>query len=659
MTGEKKTKETLLHELSLAHQRIAELEAMQCHEQEYENHPDFYQTSFAKSPLGIIVTNTDFRIIEANSKACEMLGYSKAEFKHLSPFDVSFPDDIDKSEKLLKGLFRGDYSSYQLEKRYIRKDGSILWIMLTVAIVRDTAGQALYSIGMIEDINERKEAQEQLLASEKRYRDLVDNIQVGIISSTPDGEVLYVNDALLQMLEYDSLEDYKSNGVLAKYKNPEDRRVLIEILKKCGKVWGYELEVLSKHGKVLTILLNSTFDGKVMTQIAVDITQRKQAEESLQEERNLLTTIINNLPVDIFVKDLKSRFVLANKATMKTLGVTKAEEYLGKDDYDFNPHKPDEARENMALERHITDTGEAMINRELHGIGDDGRPLWNLSSKIPLRDSQGEIVGIVGIGMDITDKKLADEAIRAALEKEQQTNALKDRFMAMVSHEFRTPLTIIATSNQILKNYFEQISTEKRVEHLKRIEGQITHLNNMLENISMIMRSDVDPLSLNPDMLDVEELCRTVLETLQTSIGVEHLFKFSAQADLKMISADAALLRIVLTNLLSNAIKYSPTHSEICLELFQEDEHQIIKIHDHGIGIAPEDMKRLFEPYHRGENTSNIKGLGLGLKIVKDFVELHGGSVSVKSAVGEGTSFIVSLPFEPPHPALIERLDKT
>lgn len=648
MSDKEKSKADVLTELDAAHRRIAELEAQLNHYTASEETQglEFYRTIFEQSPLGIIATNLNLEIIEVNKKICQMLGYSVSEFKALKPSDFTHPDDNAPSTQLVKRLYDGELDFYQLEKRYIRKDGSVFWAMLSVALVRDEHGQVSYSIGMVEDINERKEAQQKLQASETRYRDLVDDTLVGVISSTVDGEILYVNNALLQMLEYDSLEDYKIGGALPKYKNPEDRDKLIQTLKQSDKVKSMELEGYTKYGREIFILISATLDKAIINFTLVDITERKKAQVSLQEERNLLMTIIDNLPVDIYVKDLESRFVLANESTMKTLRVSTREEYIGKNDYDFMPHDPQQARENITVEQRITETGDPLINEELSGIDPDGQRRWNLTSKIPLRDTQGKITGIVGIGMDITDKKLAEKAIQAALEKEQQTNALKDRFMAMVSHEFRTPLAIIATSNQLLDRYHEQLSPEKREEYLRRIEGQVTHLNNMIENINIIMRNEVDPLKLNLQPINVKDLCQNVVQILQGSIAVEHKLKFYCEEGLGVMMADKGLLRLVISNLLSNSIKYSPAGTEIILEMLEEDNWRILRVRDYGIGISPEDVEHLFDAYHRGQNVENIKGIGLGLKIVKDFVELHHGHIEVESTVGEGATFTVSIPLD-------------
>ena len=156
----------------------------------------------------------------------------------------------------------------------------------------------------------------------------------------------------------------------------------------------------------------------------------------------------------------------------------------------------------------------------------------------------------------------------------------------------------------------------------------------------------VDPLQLNPDLVDLEALCQNVVQVLQGSIGSEHKLKFSCMEGLDMIMADEGLLRLVIANLLSNAIKYSPSGTEILLEMLEQDNWRILRVRDYGIGISQEDIKHLFEPYHRGKNAENVKGIGLGLKIAKDFVELHGGQIEVESTIGEGTTFTVLIPLD-------------
>jgi len=244
---------------------------------------------------------------------------------------------------------------------------------------------------------------------------------------------------------------------------------------------------------------------------------------------------------------------------------------------------------------------------------------------------------------DISIRKQEEENLRQALEKAQQLNEMKNRFIGMVSHEFRTPLATIQSSDDILKRYSDRISEERKMEHLDKIQTQVKRLVNLLDDVLAISRSDSVGMQFNPHPFDVYELCRDIVEEFQLNNPNYHIvFKSDAAGLQEMI--DAKLVRQIINNLLSNAIKYSPTSSTVRLELTYHDQQIVIKVSDQGIGIPEKDQPHLFEVFHRAGNVGSIKGTGLGLAIVKRAVDAHGGSITFESQVGFGTTFIITLP---------------
>lgn len=377
-----------------------------------------------------------------------------------------------------------------------------------------------------------------------------------------------------------------------------------------------------------------------------------RAEESLAEERHLLQTIIGSAIDFIYAKDLDGRYILTNASHAQSVGKTSVDEVIGKTTAEI--YSPEQATEYTTDEQIIFDSGQSIVSKEEYRLDQDGQELWLSTTKVPLQNKDGEIIGVVGISRNITEEKKAEvelqkskDQITIALEKEKELNVLKARFMSMISHEFRTPLSIISMSSQILDKYLDNLSSEKRNRHLTRIINQIVHLNEMVDNIVTTVQAETNALKVNLVQTNLKKLGQTIIQELQASIGVEHRLTFNCADDLEDILADNNHLRIIFTNLLSNAIKYSPKGKEIKLNLFQQDENQVLQVSDEGIGISPDDLARLFEPYHRAEDVGHIKGIGLGLPIVKDFVELHSGRIEVESNLGKGTTFTVFLPATP------------
>ncbi len=234
--------------------------------------------------------------------------------------------------------------------------------------------------------------------------------------------------------------------------------------------------------------------------------------------------------------------------------------------------------------------------------------------------------------------------LRIALEKEQELNELKSRFISMTSHEFRTPLTTILGSAELLEHYSHKWSEEKKAVHFERIHSNVQHLVQLLNDVLIIGQAEAGKLEFNPEALDVVQFCCNLVEQIQLTTKSGHMIAFSCQFPELDGYLDEKLLRHILSNLLSNAIKYSPTGNTVKFELNCQRGQVIFQIQDEGIGIPLEDQQHLFEAFHRSKNVGNIPGTGLGLAIVKRSVDLHRGQITVNSEVGVGTTFTVTIP---------------
>lgn len=251
---------------------------------------------------------------------------------------------------------------------------------------------------------------------------------------------------------------------------------------------------------------------------------------------------------------------------------------------------------------------------------------------------------VMAIMRDITKRKIAESELRSALEREKELNELKSRFISMASHEFRTPLTTILGSAELLRHYSYKWSSEKKLVHFERIHSNVQHLVELLNDVLLIGQVEAGKLEFNPEPLDVVQFCSSLVEELQVSAGSEHTITFTCPVSKLEGYLDEKLLRHILSNLLSNAIKYSPTSSTVNFELVCQNDLAIFHIQDSGIGIPLEDQQRLYDSFHRAKNVGIIPGTGLGLSIVKRSVDLHRGNITVESEVGVGTTFTVTIP---------------
>lgn len=236
----------------------------------------------------------------------------------------------------------------------------------------------------------------------------------------------------------------------------------------------------------------------------------------------------------------------------------------------------------------------------------------------------------------------ANVELRRERTRDQELADLKSRFVSMTSHEFRTPLSVIRSSAELLEAYWARWAEPKRTGHLRRIRGAAEIMNELLEGVLVIGRADAGKLELNPRPLDLSMFCADVIETMQQSAPGANI-DYQPQ-DLGTVLADEALLRHILTNLISNAIKYSPKNAAVRVGARVQEGVARFEIADRGIGIPEGDQSRLFDSFHRGSNVGAIQGTGLGLAIVKRAVDRHGGRIEVESHEGEGTRFIITIP---------------
>lgn len=240
-------------------------------------------------------------------------------------------------------------------------------------------------------------------------------------------------------------------------------------------------------------------------------------------------------------------------------------------------------------------------------------------------------------------RRLAEAAIRVALEKEKELTDLKSRFWAMMAHEFRSPMTSILSSAQFLERYYRQLPEERIHEYFQLIQDNVRLMDRLLNDVFTISRAEGGYLKFEPELINLEEFCQRLLDEMRFSMGSSHSIVFHYDCPCESTCADENLLRHVLSNLISNAVKYSPPGSTVYLELSCPDDQAIFKVIDSGIGIPTEAQQHLFEPFHRAGNVSGIPGTGLGLTLVKKCLDLHGGQILVDSQVGVGTTVTVTL----------------
>jgi len=243
--------------------------------------------------------------------------------------------------------------------------------------------------------------------------------------------------------------------------------------------------------------------------------------------------------------------------------------------------------------------------------------------------------------------KRAEAEALAAVQREKELSEMKSKFVSTASHEFRTPLATMLSSAELLEHYSESLSPAEKLNLLQTIQASAKRMSEMIDDVLTLGRAESGVLKLNLGPTNLRELCGRVVSEFRIAQGRQHVITLDDRFDRLEAYMDERLLRHILNNLLSNAVKYSPPGSEVTFSLARREEQAAIEIQDRGIGIPLEDQPRMFESFHRASNVEARPGTGLGLAIVKKAVELHGGEISLSSAVGSGTRFTVMLPLRP------------
>jgi PAS domain S-box-containing protein len=361
---------------------------------------------------------------------------------------------------------------------------------------------------------------------------------------------------------------------------------------------------------------------------------RKIAKEEKEKSQKLYFTIGENYPngfIAVFNKNLE--YIFIEGQLLSDLHISK-EELLGKSFYD---HFSSETLNYINQNFQKAFRGE----RTVFEMFFKGRYLQSYA--LPLAEPDGEVKQVMLVTQDITERKKAIEEVSNALEKEKSLNELKSRFVSMASHEFRTPLGTILSSVSLISKYNAPGDEEKRNKHINRIKSAVVNLTGILNDFLSLSKLEQGKVPFNPALLDIHEICEEVKEEMQVTSKPGQDIILEHSGDGQTLIMDKQILKNILLNLTSNAIKYSPDHENVLIQTHIENKELSIKVTDHGIGIPEEDQKHMFDTFFRAGNVTNIQGTGLGLNIVKRYVDMLGGTIDFVSRQGVGTTFSLHL----------------
>jgi PAS domain S-box-containing protein len=619
-----------------------------------------FRSIFENAAVGIARVATKGRFLEVNQRLCDIVGYAPEELMAKTFAEITHPDDLQQDLRAVRRMLAGEIDTYLREKRYYRKDGSVVWVNLSVSLLREADGSADYFISVIEDISARKRAEEALRASEEKFRVLANTAPFMIWVTEPDGGASFVSRGWCEFTGQTEQEAMGKGGFgWLDAVHPDDReesgRIFLEAnMKREPFTLDYRLRRADGAYRWAIDAGRPRFDeaGDFLGYVGsvIDITERRENEVSLRESKERLAGIVSSAMDAIITVDDDQRIVLFNEAAERMFGCSAAE-VMGQQVDRFIPERFRSAHTEHFRRFGETDgTGRAMGHAAFTALRADGTE-FPIEGAISKTEVGGRRLYTI-VHRDITERKQA-EAEREQLAREQvaraaaeAANRSKDEFLAMVSHELRSPLNAILGYTRMLRSGPVDRDAINNVAAI--VERSAKAQLQIIEDLFDSARIMTGKLRIEPEPIDLVPALEAALDTVRAAAeakGVSLVANFGPQPEQAL--GDSTRLQQVVWNLLTNAVKFTPEGGRVELRMEGADDNVRITVSDTGKGIEPEFLPFVFDPLRQADSSSARRygGLGLGLSLVKHLVELHGGTITAASeGSGHGSTFTVTLP---------------
>ena len=364
-------------------------------------------------------------------------------------------------------------------------------------------------------------------------------------------------------------------------------------------------------------------------------------------EKYLFNILMDNIPDRIYFKDIDGKYIKLNRSAALRRGLNSAEEGINKTDFEF--FTAEHAWKALNDENEIIKSKKTLENIEEKETWFDGKVEWASTTKVPIINPDGVVIGTFGITRDITTRKLAQEALKESEIKLRELNVVKNKFFSIIAHDLKGPFNGLFGLMDMVREDFDEMSPEDIKGNLDVINDILRGLYQLLEDLLEWGRIQRNVITFNPITENICQTIRNVVDLFSVNAKNKNInlildlpFSLEVKYDKKMIST-------VVRNLLTNAIKFTESYGTIRIILEEEPEAIKISVKDSGIGISQKNLERLFNltEYFSTQGTNNETGTGLGLILCKEFVENHGGKISVETELKKGSTFTFTLPKEP------------
>lgn len=606
---------------------------------------DKLKAVFDNAAIGIDLLDTKGNFIFVNQYFQSITQYTEQDLSNLNIYDITKKDDLEKTNSLYEKMVVGDLDFYRLEKRYIRKDGSVLWADVSVTPIKNENGETVEIIGVVLDISERKAAQEALSIREREYRSLFDNLRDVFLRMDLESNVLIVSPSCYELTGYTQFEAIGVNAYETlgnKHKVETFRQKLLND----GYIDQWETKIIRKNGTPIWVsitmkLVYDDFGQPIFAEGTIrDITSSVKAENKLKETLSHYRFLIDTMGEGLIKTDKDFNITFVNGAFCNIIGKSQ-KQIIGK-----KPEEFVDKSEIEALEAKLKQFDHGDDSFELNLTNSKNKSVPTIITPRAFYTPEGELNGVVMVVTEITKQKSTEIALKESEKKLQEALAAKDKFFSIIAHDMKGPMGNFLGLSKILNKDLEEMTMKDMKEIASSIYDSANSIYKLLEDLLQWSRTQMGNIQFNPEPIDLKEMAFNNFYLLSSLANEKQIELKSMIEEPVYVIADRNMLTTVIRNLSSNGIKFTEPGGLISISADTDDNFATICIEDTGIGMDDEIAENLFklDSHHTSLGTNAEKGTGLGLVLCKEFIMKHGGRIWVNSTLNKGSKFYFSVP---------------
>ena len=609
-----------------------------------------FEAVFRSAAMGIALVDMDGHPVASNPALERMLGYSAEELRAMAFTEFTHPEDASADWDLFAELVAGDREHYEMHKRYLHRDGHIVWGRLTVSLIRQADGSPHYAVGMVEDVSERKRLEE-------RYRALVEQIP-GIVYTAEFGEAgrwRYVSPFATTLLGFSSAEFVDDPLLYWRQIHPDDRARVMDDehrSRESSSSFSSEYRMITKSGEtvwvydVAAVVHDDDANAHYMQGVILDVTRRKEVEEQLAYSESTLRTIIESEPECVKQVARDGTLLAMNPAGVSMIEASSARDVVGNSVYDLVVPEDRDAFRALTEATFDGETGTL----EFDIVGRRGTRRSMETHAAPLRDHGGNVVACLAVTRDVSGRKRAEADLQAALARTEELaaslselNASKSELIQLLSHELFTPISVIQGVALTLAQQNPRIGAEQRRDLASGVERASHRLRRLVGNLSAAAQLDRDGVAIDTSTVSIGDLLSSMRDEFP-----EHAARLRLTEDPAALHAsvpvDPELALRAIAVVVENALDMSEDAVEV--DVASGDGKVVVTVADRGPGVPEPARTTIFDAFVQVDHgmTREHEGLGIGLYLARRIMWAHGGDIVLGARPGFGGVFELSFP---------------